>query len=137
MLLGRPRRFRLATSAVCSFPITMAPRIATPMTAPTSRLVFVVDAAMPERSGGTTASTDEVMGTTQEPMPIPVSASADASGRYDGLGLITALVHSNPPAKATQPPIIEPRMSKMLVHRPASSDAAIIRMVIGRKTSAI
>src|SRR5215469_16118823 len=115
----------------------MAPSIATPMTAPTSRLVFVADAAMPERSGGTTASTDEVMGTTQEPMPMPVRASADASGRYDGLGLITALVQNNPPAKATQPPMIEPRISKMLVHRPARSDAAIINTVMGRKTSAI
>src|SRR5215469_11447767 len=57
MYLGRWSWVRLATSAVFSFPITMAPRIATPATAPTSRLVFVADAAMPERSGGTTAST--------------------------------------------------------------------------------
>src|SRR5215470_165994 len=122
MLLGSPSALRLATSAVCSLPITMAPRIATPVTAPTSRLVSAVDAAMPDRSGGTTASTEEVIGTTQEPIPMPVRASADASGRYDGLGLITALVQTNPPAKATQPPIIEPRISKMLVHRPANRD---------------
>src|SRR5215467_8068318 len=137
MYLGRWSWVRLATSAVFSFPITMAPRIATPATAPTSRLAFVAAAAMPERSGGTTASTDEVIGTTQEPIPMPVTARAAASGRYDGFGLITALVHSRPPAKAAQPPMIDPRMSKMLVHRPASSDAAIIRTVIGRNTSAI
>src|SRR5215472_3195772 len=102
MYLGRWRWVRLATSAVFSFPITMAPRIATPATAPTSRLVFVAAAAMPERSGGTTASTDEVIGTTQDPMPIPVTASAAASGTYGGCGLMTSLVHSSPPANAAQ-----------------------------------
>src|SRR5215470_2402783 len=127
MYFGRCSWVRLATSAVFSFPITMAPRIATPATAPTSRLVFVAEAAMPERSGGTTASTDEVIGTTQAPMPIPVSASAAASGRYGGLGLITALVHRSPPAKAAQPPTIDHRMPTDPVHRPASNDAAIIR----------
>src|SRR5258708_31688706 len=84
--LGRPRWVRLATSAVRSFPITTAPRIATPMTAPTSRLVLVVEAAMPERSGGTAASTEEVIGTTQVPMPMPVSARAPARGRDGGAG---------------------------------------------------
>ncbi len=137
MLFGRPSAFRLATSAVCSLPITMAPRIATPITAPTSRLVFVVDAAMPERSAGITASTEDVIGTTQAPMPMPVSASAAASGRYGGCGLITALVQSRPPAKAAQPPTIDQRMPTDPVHRPASSEARIIKTVIGRKTSAI
>src|SRR5580704_14485481 len=62
MALGSPSRVRLATSAVCSLPITIAPRIATPITAPTSRLVFVLEAAIPDRSGGTAARTDEVIG---------------------------------------------------------------------------
>src|SRR5262249_34309892 len=117
--------------------MTMAPSIATPITAPTSRLVFVVDAAMPERRGGTTASTDDLIGTTQGPMPIPVSARAAASGRYGGLGLITALVHSRPPENAAQPPTIDHRMPTDPVHRPASNDAAIIKIVIGRKIMAI
>src|SRR5262245_10575720 len=137
MFLGRPSAFRLATRAVWSLPITMAPRIATPITAPTSRLVFVVDAAMPDRSGGTTASTDEVIGTTQAPMPIPVSASAAVSGTYGGCGLLTSLVHSSPPANAAQPPTIDQRTPTDPVHRPASNEATIIRMVIGRKTIAI
>src|SRR6266700_1566182 len=137
MVLGRPSLVRLATSAVCSFPITMAPSTATPITAPTSRLVFVVDAAMPDRSGGTTASTDEVIGTTHAPMPIPVSARAAASGRYGGLGPITALVQNKPAANAAQPPTIDQRMPTDPTHRPASSEARIIRMVIGRNTSAI
>src|SRR6185437_10706343 len=131
MLLGSPSALRLATRALCNLPITMAPRIATPITAPTSRLVLVVDAAMPERSGGTTASTDEVIGTTHAPMPMPVSASAAASGRYGGRGLITPLVQSKPPANAAQPPTIDQRTPTEPVHRPASSEATIIRMVIG------
>ena len=36
---------------------TSAPRIATPVTAPISRLVLVAEAAIPERSGTTTLST--------------------------------------------------------------------------------
>jgi hypothetical protein len=55
--------------------------MAMPVTAPNSRLVFVADAAIPDRSAGTTASTDEVTGTTQAPMPAPASPSAAASGR--------------------------------------------------------
>src|SRR5690348_14393452 len=107
------------------------------MAVPTSRLVLVVDAAMPERSGGTAASTEDVIGTTQVPIPIPVSARAAASHRYGGLGLSTALVHNRPPANAAQPATIDQRTPITPVQRPASSDATIIRTVMGTKTLAI
>src|SRR3974377_2160663 len=58
-----------------------------PGTAPNSRLVFVADAAIPDRSAGTAPSTDEVTGTTQVPMPAPASPSAAARGREAGGGL--------------------------------------------------
>ena len=61
--------------------MTRAPSTATPVTAPTSRLVLVNEAAMPERSGGTADSAEDVMGTTVAPIPIPVSARAASSGR--------------------------------------------------------
>ena len=49
------------------------------MTAPISRLVLLADAAMPDRSGGTADSTEEVIGTTVIPMPRPASASVTVS----------------------------------------------------------
>jgi hypothetical protein len=54
-----------------SLAFTMDPRMATPKTAPISRLVLVADAAMPERSGGTTVSGVEVTGTSMMPNPMP------------------------------------------------------------------
>ena len=69
------------TSPDRSSALTTAPRMAMPVTAPNSRLVFVADAAMPDRSAGTAPSTDEVTGTTQVPMPAPATPSAAASGR--------------------------------------------------------
>jgi hypothetical protein len=50
------------------------------VTAPISRLVLVAEAAMPDRSGGTADSADEVIGTTVVPMPTPASPSVTVSG---------------------------------------------------------
>ena len=58
---------------------TSAPRTATPVTAPISRLVFAAPAAMPDRSGGTAFITVVVTGTTVMPMPMPATASVSAS----------------------------------------------------------
>ena len=66
-----------------SWPLTSEPRTATPITEPSSRLVVVADAAMPERSGGTTARATEVTGTTA--MPNPTSGQGE---RQDELGEI-------------------------------------------------
>ena len=70
----------LRDKVACSCEYTSEPRIATPVTAPISRLVLVADAAMPDRSAGTADSTEDVIGTTVVPMPIPASASARISG---------------------------------------------------------
>ena len=99
--------------------------------------VFVAEAAMPDRSGGTAVSTDEVIGTTQAPMPIPVSARARASGRNEGVLLIVASVRISPTAKVAQPPKSDHRTPADPVHRPASRDAMIISAVMGKNTSAI
>jgi hypothetical protein len=63
-----------------SWEVTSAPRMATPVTAPISRLVLTAQAAMQDRSGGTADSTAEVIGTTVVPMPTPASPSVTVSG---------------------------------------------------------
>jgi hypothetical protein len=59
--------------------LTRDPSIATPVTAPISRLVLAADAAIPDRSAGTAFSTDVVTGTTVTPIPIPTRASVVTS----------------------------------------------------------
>jgi len=132
-----PRCLSLLIRSECSCALTSAPRIATPVTAPISRLVFVAEAAMPDRSGGTADSADEVIGTTVVPTPRPVSARARASGAYGGLGLRVREVSSSPALNNRQPAKIDQRGPAALVQRPASKDAAIIKVVIGRNTRAI
>jgi len=60
--------------------LTSEPSTATPNTAPSSQLVFVAEAAIPECSAGTTVSTDEVTETTARPKPRPATARPTASG---------------------------------------------------------
>ena len=55
-------------------------QIATPKTAPISRLVLVAEAAMPDRSGGTTVSGTDVTGTSSMPMPMPGQREDPAQG---------------------------------------------------------
>ena len=51
---GMPMARRRSASWPVSWPLTIAPSTATPNTAPSSRLVLVAEAAMPDRSGGIT-----------------------------------------------------------------------------------
>src|SRR5215469_5687613 len=81
MLCGKPSWCNLAMMFAESLADTSAPSTATPATAPTSRLVLVVDAAMPDRSAGTADSAEDVAGTTVPPIPMPVSDKAAASAR--------------------------------------------------------
>ena len=71
--------FSRAARSPVSLALTIAPRMATPKTAPISRLVLVADAAMPERSGGTTVSGVEVTGTRAMPKPMPAMGSTQPS----------------------------------------------------------
>src|SRR5580698_7568983 len=103
MLLGRPSACSRDEMSEESLEETSAPSTATPVIAPTSRLVLVVEAAIPERSGGTADSAEEVAGTTVLPTPMPATDSAAASGRYPGCGLIVNEVSSSPSANSTQP----------------------------------
>jgi len=79
-LAGMPRWFSREMRLACSCEYTSEPRMATPVTAPISRLVLADEAAMPDRSAGTAFSTDEVTGTTVVPMPMPARLSATISG---------------------------------------------------------
>ena len=79
---SRPARRGSARRRVRStvrVPLSSEPSTATPTTEPSSRLVVVAPAAMPECSAGTTASATEVTGTTATPKPRPARASAGAS----------------------------------------------------------
>src|SRR5215472_16184065 len=116
---------------------TSAPRTATPLTAPISRLVFVADAAMPDRSGGTDDKAEDVAGTTVLPTPIPHSASAAASGTYEGFGLIVRAVSTSPAAKSTEPTRIDQPRPTAAIQRFASTEATTMSSVIGRKVRAI
>src|SRR2546429_4611086 len=91
------------TSPDRSSALTTAPRTAIPVTAPNSRLVFVADAAIPDRSAGTAPSTDEVTGTTQVPIPTPVSPRAAASGREAGVRVINPVGSTRAGADNQQP----------------------------------
>ena len=111
--------------------------VATPSTAPISRLVLAADAAIPERSGGTADSAAEVIGTTVAPTPMPVTASAAASCAKRGLGLMVTAVSSRPAPNTAQPVTTDQRDPAVTVHRPASTEVRVISAVIGRKISAI
>src|SRR5690349_19497830 len=134
--LGTPRWFICATRLTCNCEYTSEPSTATPVTAPISRLVLLADAAMPDRSAGTADSTEEVIGTTVVPMPMPATASATVSSAKSGFGDRTLSVQNRPAASSTQPIVIDQRGPAVSVQRPASTDATIISTVIGRKMSA-
>ena len=83
-LAGMPRWFSCVMRLACSCEYTSEPRIATPVTAPISRLVLVAEAAMPDRSAGTAVSTDEVTGTTVVPMPMLARRARRPAARRTG-----------------------------------------------------
>ena len=56
-----------------SCPFTIDPRIATPATAPSSRLVLTADEAMPEFAAGRLESAVAFTGTMTMPKPMPAS----------------------------------------------------------------
>src|SRR5258708_28719690 len=87
---GMCRPFMLAVRLDLSWAFTSAPRIATPVTAPISRLVFVADAAIPERSGGTADSAEGATGTTLGPTPMPTRGRGRAHGAHARCGLEVA-----------------------------------------------
>ena len=76
---GMPIAFSRAANPPVSLALTIAPRMATPKTAPISLLVLVAEAAIPERSGRTTVRGTEVTGTSTIPIPMPAIGSTQPS----------------------------------------------------------
>ena len=133
---GMCRCVQLAVRLDRSCAFTSAPRIATPVTAPISRLVFVADAAMPERSGGTADSADG--GDRHHRRADADAGQGQRRGqrqRTTGCGLSVSVVSSSPALNSRQPTKIDQRGPAVAVQRPASTEARIISTVIGRKTS--
>src|ERR1700730_512163 len=120
-----------------SWPFTIAPRIATPNTAPGSRLVLVAEAARPECSGGIASSTALVTGTSAIPKPAPAIASDQLSCEKPTLGPTTESTIRIQPPPITQPIVIGHRGPARATPTPLTADAAIITTVIGTKSAAV
>ena len=115
----------------------MAPRTATPKTAPISRLVLVADAAMPERSGRTTVRGVDVTGTSAIPNPMPAMGNTHPSVEKSTWGPSTALVHKMPAAASTQPMVIGIRGPTLATHGPVNAEATMSPAAIGMKSTAV
>ena len=124
-------------SPVVNCALTTAPRTATPNTPPSSRLVFTVDAAMPDSSGRTRVSTACVIVTSAIPKPSP----AIASGQVRAATLVVAVscesVSRSPTPARRQPSTIGTFGPTRAVQRPASGPATIIATASDVNTSAI
>ena len=114
-----------------------APSVATASTPPSSRLVLTVDAAMPERSAGTIASTAAVTATSARPSPKPTPASAAASGQKEMSGSSSASTPKIAPPASRQPAVIGQRGPRAAVQIPASQPATTIATDIATNWSAI
>ena len=89
-----------------SWALTTAPSTATPKTPPSSRLVFTVEAAMPDCSGGTIASTAAVTVTSAIPKPTPAIASGHASAPTLVVAVSCRSTSRRPSPASTQPTTI-------------------------------
>ena len=120
-----------------SWAFTTAPRIATASTPPNSRLVLSVDAAIPERSGGTIANTAAVTATSASPSPKPTQASATASCTDEMSGLKSVSTHTIAAPAIRQPAVIGPRGPRAAVQIPATRPATTMATDIAANSSAI
>ena len=111
--------------------------MATPNTAPISRLVLVADAAMPERSGGTTVRGTDVTGTSSMPMPMPASGSTQPRVPKSTVGESTALATRMPPPASRHPMAMGQRGPIRATSGPVSAEAMISPAAIGRKSTAV
>src|ERR1700735_195389 len=102
-----PMAFSRLIRLTVSWPLTIEPRMATPATAPSSRLVLVADAAMPECSPGTEDRADEVTGTMAMPNPIPAMASVQPTADKPACGEILKSVSKMPTPAIQQPLAME------------------------------
>src|SRR5664280_652987 len=108
--------------------------MATPATAPSSRLVLVIDAAIPEYSGGRLVSAVEVTGTTRMPKPIPARHIVEPTVVRPAVGVMKELVRKTPAAATRQPTIMGSRDPTAPTQRPVKSDAATMPPSNGKKS---
>ncbi len=118
-------------------PLTSEPSTATPTTEPSSRLVVVADAAIPECAGGITARATDVIGTTAMPNPKPARVSATASETKWIWPCRARSANSTPAPAARQPTAMGTRGPALPTHLPASTEDRIIATAIGTKSSAM
>ncbi len=116
---------------------TIAPTIATPKTAPSSRLVFVAEAAIPECSRGIELNTVVVTGTSAMPKPMPAIGSDQPSWPNPTFGPSRRSTVTSPAAPSRHPVTMGARGPLRATQNPVPTEAAIIRIVIGTKSSAV
>ena len=96
-----------------------------------------VDAAIPDRSGGTTASTAALTATSASPRPKPTAASTAASAAKDGWGSSRRATPKIATPASRQPTAIGFRGPRAAIQMPAMRPAAIIASIIATNSSAI
>ena len=113
--------------------------MATPKTAPISRLVLVAEAAIPERSGRTTVSGVDVTGTRAMPNPIPAMGSTQPRVAKSTWGPRTCAGEPGcPPAASTQPIVMGIRGPDRAPPRgPVRAEAMISPAAMGMKSTAV
>src|SRR5580693_9457992 len=89
-----------------SCPFTIDPNIATPATAPSSRLVLTAEDAMPEFAAGRLDSAVAFTGTMTMPKPTPASPIVQPRVTRLTLGPIAQYVNSTPDPARRQPTVI-------------------------------
>src|SRR3984957_9233797 len=92
---------RRRTRFTVSWPLMIDPSTATPTTAPSSRNVLVVEAAMPEYLAGTDPRAAEVTGTMQMPTPTPAMNMHHPIWATPACGEMLAVVTRMPRARST------------------------------------
>src|ERR1700674_1412642 len=133
---GMPRATSRAVRLTVSWPFTIDPRMATPATAPSSRAVLLVDAAIPECSAGTLVRADEVTGTITIPKPMPAMARVHPTVDRPAWGVIRASVRKIPLAASAHPTTMGMRGPARDTHRPVNTEANTIPAVMGMKSRA-
>ena len=119
-----------------SCPFTIDPRIATPATAPSSRLVLTAEEAIPEFAAGRLESAVAFTGTMTMPKPIPARPIVQPSVDTSTPGPMAAYVRSTPDPARRQPTVMGIREPIRPTQRPVKSDATTMPPSKGRKSSA-
>ena len=99
--------------------------------------MLVAEAAIPERSGGTTVRGTDVTGTNSMPMPMPANGRTHPSVPKSTVGDSTALATRMPPPARRHPIVMGQRGPIRATSGPVNADAMISPAAIGRKSTAV